>query len=181
MWHHSVAKNDQYEGDFNHFVECLFLPGECESGSYFEFVLPYCKAAHRWERNAVADIPQPFTQVSTLWYEQMTHHPIRVIMELAAFLNISVTAERAALICEECNFSNMKELEKKHGTGLSTKTLTSDLENDGDKEKSSRNHIRKGGIGGWRNYLSEAQSEKIDYLLQFQCQEYDLDVSIDWG
>ena len=179
FWHHSVAKNEPYEGDFDHFFEKLYMPGELESGSYFDFVLPYCKATQRWEANVKAGFVSPFTQTITVWYEEMTNAPIAMVVALAAFLEMEISTVKAADICDSCSFQSMKSAELKHGTHLSSKTLVSDMENShGDKDKACVSHIRKGGVGGWREYLSDAQSNRIDELLSHKCAEYDISVSI---
>lgn len=177
FWHHTVAKNEPYEGDFQHFFEKLYMPGELESGSYFDFVLPYCKATERWEAISKADDVLPVTQVTTVWYEKMTSAPVATVLSLAAFLRQELSTEMASDICEACSFDRMKSTELKHGTRLSSKTLVSDTENNhGDKDKACVSHIRKGGVGGWRDYLSEAQSSSLDVLLLQKCEEYDISI-----
>ena len=47
MWHHARSKNFGYEGPFEHFLEKMFMPGHVESGSWWDFVLPYCHASAR--------------------------------------------------------------------------------------------------------------------------------------
>lgn len=171
MWHHSVAKNEPYEGDFEHFFEQLFLTGESESGLYFDFVLPYCKATDRWSENVKSDAPKPFSQITTIWYETMTKEPLETVAALAAFLGIDASIERLRSICETCCFESMKELESKYGTRLSSRILEHDSSS-GDKETASMSHIRKGGVGGWRSYLSEDQSARLDALSAEKCREH---------
>ena len=117
----------------------------------------------------------------TLWYEQMTKDPELNITNLASFLDISLEPSRAVAIQHACSFDSMKSAQLKHGTRLSGTLIEPDIDNDGSKDKVCRNHIRKGGIGGWRSYLSEVQSHTIDDIVKEKCSEYGIEISIDYG
>lgn len=164
MWHHSRTKNFGYEGSFEHFVTRLFLPGEVESGCWWEFIIPYIAASNRYQDNIATTSDQNlnnFTQVITLWYEELSQSDIcKEIQKIACFIDLDISCERANEIATACGFESMRYLEKE-GLHL-PKRIVEPEEFQGDNIIPSRNQVRKGGVGGWKKYILSDLLDSFD-------------------
>ena len=105
------------------------------------------------------------------------------VMEIATFLEVPITTERAEHIANLCSFSAMKEAEKQEGTKLFSRKLVADS-HDGSRTKASSSHIRKGGSGHWQEYLTVAQNKRFDQHHAAKCalpMYRGTHLNIDWG
>jgi len=165
LWHHSCTKDFGYRGDFSHFLEVMFVHGLVESGSWWDFVIPYWLASRRTEDSlTVEKSVNPFTNVLTIWYEDMIDSPEENIQIIANFLDIDgVTPERVREIASLCSFDTMKSQQSAGGVVLKERTITGSSEI-GSVETPSANQIRRGGVGGWRDYFSSEQGDRFDEM-----------------
>ncbi|MEM9017559.1 MAG: sulfotransferase domain-containing protein [Verrucomicrobiota bacterium] len=69
-------------------------------------------------------------------YEEMLHDPVEVVTRIAKFLGLELERERIEEVCEETSFGKWKA-------------------------KTGSDHLRKGIIGDWKNYLSAEDVEKL--------------------
>lgn len=87
---------------------------------------------------------------------------------------LSVTA-----IIEACSFSAMQGREQTGGLRLPGRVTLADTSKSAEKEEkgsavsSCRNHIRKGGKGGWRKYFTVEQEVMFDAVHAQWLQKYD--------
>jgi hypothetical protein len=165
MWHHTCSKNFGYDGPFEHFLEKLFVTGEVESGAWWDFVLPYVNCENSTAIDKSAGVVLTSDQVLTVWYEDLMDDPLRELNRMANYLDISFsdTGLSASDIIERCSFSAMKNREKTGGLRLPGKLAVADSsEENGSNESVCKNHIRKGGKGGWRKYFTSEQEIAFD-------------------
>lgn len=176
MWHHTRSKSFGYEGPFEHFVRKLYLPGHVESGSWWDFVIPYCIATKRYETyrsdsesetiSVSSDPSLPslpltknYTQVMTVWYEDLKENPVEVIIRVSEFLNCPLPRTDAERIAQCCSLEAMREAEQSSGLKLSTRvvlgTKISEEEGAGSATEVCGNQIREGKVGGWRKYFTD--------------------------
>jgi 5-methylcytosine-specific restriction endonuclease McrA len=160
MWHHTRTKLFGYHGPYEHFVEKLFLPGEVESGSWWEYVNPFFNASARY--TSATDSNNPFTSVLTIWYEDLQFFPRKTLFELAEFLEIPLTESRADEIMDRCSLQVMKENEINNGLIYGTKIIHGSA-SAGTRDEPCRNQIREGKVGGWKEYLTEEMNELFDH------------------
>jgi aryl sulfotransferase len=163
MWHHTRTKLFAYDGPYEHFVEKLFLTGEVESGSWWEYVNPFFQASKRYMKSCQdpSRTSNPFTSVLTVWYEDLQFHPRETLFEIAEFLEISLSDSRADEILNLCSLQTMKENEMSNGLIYGAKIIPGSASS-GTKEEPSRNQIREGKVGGWAGYLSEELNRVFD-------------------
>jgi hypothetical protein len=164
MWHHTRTKLFNYHGPYEHFVEKLFLTGEVESGSWWEYVNPFFEASKRYQKSRqdpTSGISNQFTSVLTVWYEDLQFHSRETLFEIAEFLEIPLTDSRADEILSLCSLQTMKANEISNGLIYGSKIIPGSAET-GSKEEPSRNHIREGKVGGWSEYLTEEMNRVFD-------------------
>jgi hypothetical protein len=203
MWHHTRSKSFGYEGPFDHFVRKLYLPGHVESGGWWDFVIPYCMATKRWETyrcqsanetdpsdatstpppassSCPAPVPLPlkknYTQVMTVWYEDIKASPVEIILRVAEFLNCSLTRPDAERIAQCCSLEAMREAEQSSGLKLSTRvvlgTKATEEGGAGSATEVCGNQIREGKVGGWRKYFTADLLEEFNAHHDRECQRY---------
>ena len=179
MWHHSRSKNFGYEGPWEHFLEKLFLSGEVESGSWWDFVIPYllCEKGVRdcYGLDGVAVLAE---QVMTVWYEDLLEDPEREVLRMASFLGVNDVGEsmevKAANIVDACSFSALKSREQKGGLRLTNRIAVADFSaKEGSATSICRSHIRKGGSGGWKDYFTADQEESFQKVHAKWAEQYD--------
>jgi hypothetical protein len=211
MWHHTRSKSFGYEGPFDHFVRKLYLPGNVESDSWWDFVIPYCAATKRWEaynsesnRNSdgsdlsvpapppaspssapAPSLPSPpkknYTQIMTVWYEEIKESPVEMILRVAEFLNCSLTRSDAERIAQCCSLEVMREAEQSSGLKLSTRVVLGKKAGEGEEGGSGTttevcgNQIREGKVGGWKKYFTEDLLEEFNAHHQSECQRYQVE------
>ncbi|XP_076821596.1 amine sulfotransferase-like [Clavelina lepadiformis] len=92
-------------------------------------------------------------------FEEMKQDLPREIKKLADFLDVSLSNDEVDKITEACTFANMK---KNIATDGSNRSKILDI------------NMRKGEVGGWKNYFTVAQSERVDTLFKEKLAETDI-------
>jgi hypothetical protein len=178
MWHHSRSKSFSYDGPWEHFLD-MYLRGHVESGLWWDYVIPYCS------RSSQVNVPNEgdsssrsgITLVHTVWYEDLIQEPVTEMLKIAAFLDVPLQRRSdeavdgtsrlsAEEIVERCSFSAMKAKEVAGGLVLPSKIVKGSAEEgaEGTPQTASKNHIRKGGVGGWKKYFNEDQTIRFDNM-----------------
>ncbi|XP_077975246.1 amine sulfotransferase-like [Styela clava] len=85
-------------------------------------------------------------------YEELKNDFQRATREIAKFLNVDRTDEEFFEIQKRCSFSQMKR-----------------------KYRGKLNLFRKGVVGDWKNYFSEALGEEMDKKLQAEMEEVEIE------
>lgn len=172
MWHHTRTKLFAYHGPYEHFVEKLFLPGEVESGSWWEYVYPFFNASKRYLQTQRNPTPNNFTQVLTIWYEDLQFRPRETLFKIATFLDVSLSDARADDIMNQCSLQSMKQNEINNGLIYGTKMIQGS-DTTGSKDEPCRNQIREGKVGGWKEYLSEELNDIFDRHHHTEIEKYE--------
>jgi hypothetical protein len=161
LWHHTCTKDFGYNGDFTHFLEVMFVNGLVESGSWWDYVIPYWLASIRTEEMSSNGVSE-CSKVLTIWYEDLIAFPETNIRRIANFLNISdITTERINEISSLCSFDSMKATQSTGGVVLKERNIPGTGDS-GSVDVPNANQIRKGGIGGWKEYFSSEQCDAFD-------------------
>jgi hypothetical protein len=149
MFHHARAiPVFQYEGPFGHWVE-MYLRGEVEHGSWWAHTLDWWQASRR----------QP-EQVLFITYEEMVADPVAAVRRVCSFLGEGWQRSDQYLqrVARDSNFSLMKaaaeERLRKGGNAVGPGQTN--------RKAGEESHFRVGGVGGWRDYLTVAQSDRFD-------------------
>ena len=122
-----------FPGTWNEFFE-LAKNKQLIYGDWFDHILAW------W---AFRSRPNVFF----LKYEDLKMHPRENVAKLAQFMNRDLTEDELTKIVEATSFNTMK----KNPSVNYLKT-----------EDKRNNFIRKGAIGGWKNYFTVAQNEYFD-------------------
>jgi len=124
-----------FMGDFGEFFE-LFLKGKVV-GSWFKHVSQW------WENRQNLN-------VLFLTYEELTSNREQAIRKIIDFCGKEVEPETFSRIVERSSFAFMKQHEDKFDPIIGTLV---------DRGMKTGNFIRKGEVGGWKEYLSSEQEE----------------------
>ncbi|XP_046542791.1 sulfotransferase 1A1-like isoform X1 [Haliotis rubra] len=136
-----------FHGPYSEFLD-LFLEGKMMLGDYVDYVKDWLQV-----KQDNPDLP-----MLTLFYEDLKKDPVKNIRTVAEFLGLSASDELCEQIAEACSFKKMRaaDTEVKQHTG-----------NPSDIWKEGHQRIyRKGEIGDWKNWITVAQSEKIDNVIE---------------
>lgn len=164
LWHHARSKDFGYSGDFSHFLAAMFSTGQVESGGWWEFVIPYWFASKRTQLCDDYISTNPYTNVLTLWYEDLIQNPEANVLKIAHFLELSnISLTRIAEIVSLCSFDTMKSMQSRGGVVLKERVISGNSEC-GNSHTPNANQIRKGGVGGWRGYYSNEQCSALQAL-----------------
>ncbi|KAL8566424.1 hypothetical protein ACOMHN_012002 [Nucella lapillus] len=128
--------------------ERLFFADEAPFGSY----MTYMKDMYEYRKS------HPDLSVLLLSFEDTKEDPERVIQQLAGFLGVEASVQLCGDIAQATVFSKMKDsnAKKQHPNNLPT-----------------INYYRKGEVGDWKNYLTVAQSERLDAaMMELQSCDY---------
>ncbi|XP_068611849.1 amine sulfotransferase-like [Brachionichthys hirsutus] len=115
-----------------------FMKGKVGWGSWFDHVKKWKSKSDQYD-------------ILYLTYEDMIVDLKTAVIKICTFLGKNLSEADVEKVVEKSTFKNMKEDPK-----ANYKFLTS-VKGD---------FIRKGNIGDWKNYLTVAQSERVDRLLQ---------------
>jgi hypothetical protein len=187
MWHHSRSKAFRYDGPWEHFLD-MYLKGHVESGLWWDYVMPYCSRSSQLNGPNGDDSSSRsgITQVHTVWYEDLILDPVMEMLKIAVFLNMPLHRRSdldgtsgglsAEDIVERCSFSEMKAKEVAGGLVLPSKIVKGSAEEgaEGTPQMASRNHIRKGGVGGWKKYFNEDQTIRFDNMHDNMASEHSI-------
>ncbi|ESQ49142.1 hypothetical protein EUTSA_v10021105mg [Eutrema salsugineum] len=141
-----LYSNNSLEDMFDEFIKGAYL-----FGPFQDQVLSY------WKASLVNVNPVLF-----MTYEEMIEKPEAQVMRLADFLGYSFTEEEkqsgmVEKILELCSLSNLSNLVA-NKTGTSTCGI--------------HHHafFRKGGVGGWKDYLTHDMAKKLDEIVENKLQ-----------
>ncbi|XP_041361170.1 sulfotransferase family cytosolic 1B member 1-like isoform X2 [Gigantopelta aegis] len=135
--HKKLTQYYEYTGKWENYLP-LFLNGQVDSGSWFEYMLD-------WEAAIANNATQP---ILVLRYEDIEENPQREVSKIARFLDKDCTAEFLSQVCDKCDFRNMKRTKGHIITSLD--------------DKNDSVMYRKGQVGDWKNYFTVAQNEVFD-------------------
>lgn len=148
MYYHTYSHS--WHGSFDEFFE-HFMDGEVEFNDYFDHLLSWYP--HRNDENV-------------FWtsYEAMKRDLRGVVLNVAGFIGqehfeaVSGDSNVMDNILKHCEFSYMREMydEIEESRERERAASTQDEERPKSVRKRER-HIRKGIVGGWREYFSEGQ------------------------
>ena len=144
--------NNRYHGDFDHFVERLFLPGLVESGCFWAWTAGWW-AAHKANPEAI----------HWVGYEDLKADPEGCIATVARFCAIPADAGVVKAVATGSSFDTMKRVFAEVDKGKLARG-----------ERVKKNHIRAGKKGGWRSMFSDALAEKFDRHHEKRCKELGL-------
>ena len=159
LWHHSRSKTSfGYDGPFSHFLDKIFLSGRAESGSWWGHVGTYF-AAENWQAvvEGEEDNDDSTPRLFCLWYEAMLRTPAEAVQGISDFVGYKVSMVKAEEIAQECSFSTMKKSEL--ANGVKGCNIEQDSGHEGDVNNVAGSQIRKGGVGGWKDYMTVRQNE----------------------
>mmetsp|Transcript_10122 Transcript_10122/g.22409 ORF Transcript_10122/g.22409 Transcript_10122/m.22409 type:complete len:332 (-) Transcript_10122:161-1156(-) len=147
MYHHTKDGGPafQYSGDFHHFATKLFTKGQCESGCFWEW---YAK----W-----AEVAESNPNVLFITFEEMKADPVESVRRIGNFLEVPLDDEIVRNVVGASAFDAMKK-----------KFEENDKQRAAEGIAVKKNHIRKGGVGTWREEL------KGDTLAEFEAAHQEL-------
>lgn len=131
-----------------------FMAGHVVYGSWFDHVLPYWEFCKQHPNN-----------VFFLTYEELKMDLRGMVLRLSEFLDRPLTPEAVDAIVHHCTFDSMKTNKMVNREVLPISDLF-------DMTKSK--FMRKGIIGDWKNYFTEAQSEAFNRLCESRMSQSDL-------
>ncbi|XP_035222150.1 amine sulfotransferase-like [Stegodyphus dumicola] len=179
----------EFNGTFDEFFE-LFIAGKVDYGDYFDHVLSWY--AHRNDPN-----------VLFLTYEEMKKDIRSAIFKMASFIDDAAYAEPLRNDPEKLNnivkFSSFDYMKKVVNKGIEelrsmskeeimNSTLPREFKNmfgasptqkqerDYTKKDDNAHFVRKGIVGGWKNYFSDEQSKRMDKKFAEKLKGTDLEV-----
>lgn len=138
LYHFSKTQFD-YRGTFPRFFRA-FVRGKVANGSWFAHVQEW------WVRR---DDPN----VLFLRYEELVRDFAGSLRKIIDFCGFDITPERMPVILERCSFEFMKKHELK---------FNPIAERIWESKAKLTSHIRKGGAGGWRQYLTPEEAESFE-------------------
>ena len=127
---------------WDEFLSWFFI-GNLMSGDYFDHVLGW------WKHREVDNI-------LLLKYEDMKKDLHSTVIHVATFMDHELSQDLVEMIAEKSSFASMKGNSSVNHEGLSTKL--------GTDSSNKTPFIRKGVVGGWKNYFSPEQSAVCDAL-----------------
>jgi hypothetical protein len=138
-----------FKGDFAQFFDLFlngFPSGVYDHPTWIEYGHPtWFEHVSQWSEN------RHNLDVLFLTYEELKHNREGAIRKILAFCGKEVSPQKFARIVERSSFAFMKRYENK------LDTLTYRLLMEG--KMKTGNFIRKGEVGGWKEYLSGEQEE----------------------
>jgi hypothetical protein len=137
------------------------IPEDVEGRGIYDFVmnpewgLPRIIAFENFWRSAIQNRPQAIV----VHYEQLRADTERYLGEVMALVGADATAEELKAAVSFGSFENMRRLE-------SQMALKSGVLTPGDAADTDSYKVRKGKIGGYRDYFSPEQVQAIDELVK---------------
>jgi hypothetical protein len=93
-------------------------------------------------------------------YEDMRANPVRILGNVLAFMDIQASPEELRAVVEWTSFENMRQLERNQTIESGSRRLMIKDQNNPDAFK-----VRRGKVGGYRDYFGERELENIDRLI----------------
>ncbi|MCU7959802.1 MAG: sulfotransferase domain-containing protein [gamma proteobacterium symbiont of Bathyaustriella thionipta] len=100
-------------------------------------------------------------QLLIVRYEDMRRDTAQVLQQILEFIGTPASAEQARDVVEFSSIENMKKMEQKRTFWLSGSRLVP-----GDRKNPESFKVRRGKVGGFKDYFDETQVEHIENLLQ---------------
>jgi len=159
FWHHHMRDPQMFglvDVDFSSFFQELVLTDKVAYGDCILFHEEYLKAAQAGEIDAL---------FLKFWEMKTPEGAVEGVHKMAKF--IGVTDYDAEIIAEKTSFKSMKSQVSKHGMAVpdfklamtekkyAETVIKFDHGDGGSAAEVSKEHIRKGAVGDWVNYLSE--------------------------
>jgi len=119
----------------------FYCSPRADNGSYFDQVLPWWE--HRNDH-----------QILFVYYEDTLRDPENTVRKIAQFLEKDLTDEQVKTILDATTITSMKKTYAEVPMPESLKNFN------------LGGGIRKGGVGGWKNYFTVAQNEWMDDLIE---------------
>jgi hypothetical protein len=94
-------------------------------------------------------------------YENMREQTTPVLRSVLEFMQIDPSADELAQVVEWCSFENMKKLEENQSFSSGSRRL---IMKDPDNPDAFK--VRRGKIGGYRDYFTAEQTDAIDLLIK---------------
>ncbi|KAL4228283.1 hypothetical protein ACF0H5_013714 [Mactra antiquata] len=152
--HHFGLKNHyDYDGKWENWFP-LFMEGQYDYGSWFDYVLGWDKAIKE----------NPDYPIHVLTYEDLKTNGLEEVQKLSKFLGFNYDDDLCSAIVDKCHFRNMK-IDKQP---FATEYLKSMWRNE------SLSFYRKGEVGDWKNMFTVAQNEAFDALYEQRMKGSDL-------
>jgi hypothetical protein len=138
-------------------------PTKGEAVTTFEFVTnPVCGVPRIVEFfNAWARALPELKDILIIRYEDMRVDPVGVMRKVLDFVGTPGTPEQVEQAVEFASYDNMKKLEEKRvfrGSGARVKA--------GNRKNPDSFKVRRGKVGGYRDYFDDRQVEHIDKLVE---------------
>ena len=118
-----------------------FMSGDGDRGNLLDFNLGYWEQRHN-------------PKFMHLFFEEVRHDYRKAVYAIAKFLEKELTEEQVDDIVKFIDFEAFQKHQNKEA--LKNTMRNHDLGNA---------HVRKGDIGGWKNYFTVAQNEQFDKLI----------------
>uniref|UniRef100_A0A2C9LP63 Sulfotransferase domain-containing protein n=1 Tax=Biomphalaria glabrata TaxID=6526 RepID=A0A2C9LP63_BIOGL len=99
----------------------------------------------------------PDHPIKHVYYEDMKKEPIKIIKELAQFLNVPASDEFCQDVANACSFEKLKKIEE-----AGAKNFPTEFANVLNELGGKMHFYRKGIIGDWKNMFTVAQNEIFD-------------------
>ncbi|KAJ0244265.1 Sulfotransferase domain-containing protein [Hirschfeldia incana] len=143
-WHFRIKRRSNYSLED---IVDEYIKGPCFFGPFHEQVLSY------WKESLVNP-----DHVLFMRYEEMIEKAEAQVTRLADFLGCSFTEEEKQIgivekILELCSLGNLSNLEA-NKTGTSTCGIP------------HQGFFRKGGVGDWKNHLTDDMARKLDEMVE---------------
>jgi hypothetical protein len=159
MFHHSKdGAVFKYSGDFQHFASSLFLKGKVEHDCFWRWHAGWWKAAQ--------------SNPAILWvsFEELKQDPVSMVRKIAAFLDVPASDDIVKQVVGASAFEAMQ---------ASFKDINKERQSQGKAAKN--NHIRRGAVGAWREYLHGDLLSEFDEAHASKCKELELSFPFDFG
>ncbi|XP_067680695.1 sulfotransferase 1C2-like [Haliotis asinina] len=149
MFNHlnGIKLSFRFDGTYSEFLD-LFLEGTVANGDYVDYVKDWLQV-----KQDNPDLP-----ILTLFYENLKQDPVKNIRTVADFLGVTVSDELCEQIAEACSFKKLKSANtevKEHVTNASNMW-----------KEGHQGVYRKGEVGDWKNWITVAQNEKFDGVIE---------------
>jgi len=155
LYHHARSKPEfGVTASFSDFLQ-VYVDGKAECGSWFDHVLNW------WTECQT----KPETHLF-LTYEDMIKDPMGNVRKIALFLGIEPRDELIEVVVSKSSLESMKVNPKANCSWIAARA-------------NEAAHLRKGGIGGWRDLFTVSQSNAFDRLYLEKMQETGL--TFDFG
>jgi len=135
-----------WDNFYKHYMRGAFPVDGSNEGSYMDHILSWLK--YRDDKN-----------IHFVFYEDLKKDFNKEVNKLARHMEISLSEEKLAEIAEKCTITAMRKSYEGR-TGIQAKHAAA--------------FIHKGGVGGWKNYFTVAQSEEWDEIVEEKLNKTDI-------